>query len=102
MIRLTSFWGFRRVKTAYLNATARWSVNACTPACNSSVIVNGNPIVVPYNTYADLIWVGIAELRINEKQGMLIINGGDASESYFANISFEAEAVRARVTWPAA
>lgn len=66
---------------------------------NMEITVNKKPIVVPYNAYADLIWIETAELKISEKQGTLIVTGGDASESYFVNISFDSEAVRTRTDY---
>lgn len=58
--------------------------------------VNGRKIFVPRSAFADLFWVGTAELTAAKSKGSLTVNGGDASESYHVRIEFDARAVRSR------
>jgi hypothetical protein len=58
--------------------------------------VNGREIFVPRSAYADLVWVGTAELTVAKSKASLKVTGGDASESYYVRIEFDAKAVRSR------
>jgi hypothetical protein len=60
------------------------------------ISVNETEIFVPRSAYVDLYWLDRAELTTVNSIGTLRIIGGDASESYFVNIEFDANAVRSR------
>jgi hypothetical protein len=61
-----------------------------------TIKVNGHEIVVPYSVFADLVWVAHAELKVARPRNLLVISGGDASESYPTRIEFDQIAVRSR------
>ena len=58
--------------------------------------VNGHEIFIPHSAYADLAWVATAELKFGKSRNLLVITGGDASESYSAKIEFDGKAIRSR------
>jgi hypothetical protein len=58
--------------------------------------VNGRDLFVPRSAYADLSWVTSAEVTASKANGRLTVHGGDASESYFVRIEFDAKGIRSR------
>ena len=59
--------------------------------------MNGNALFVARSVYADLADVGIASLHKKKKgQFVLTLCGGDASESYTLEITFDENLVRER------
>ena len=61
-----------------------------------TIKLNGRELFVPRSAYADLVWVAHAELNTAKPMSLLVISGGDASESYSAKIEFDQAAVRSR------
>lgn len=62
------------------------------------ISVNGNSMFVARSVYADLADVSVANLRQRKKnQFVLILSGGDASEGYSVEITFDKNAVKQRV-----
>ena len=59
---------------------------------NVKVSMNGTPVFVPRSAYADLAWVQHATLH----HGILMVQGGDASESYNVRIRFNSKRVMER------
>jgi len=70
----------------------------CAPVDYMTISVNRRPLFVARSVYADLADLNLASLR-RQKDGqfVLILNGGDASESYAAKIFFDEERVRQRI-----
>lgn len=69
----------------------------CSPVDFLEISVNGNPLFVARSVYADLADVAEASLRQNKKgQFVLTLNGGDASESYTVEVTFDQNLVRER------
>lgn len=69
----------------------------CSPVDYMEISVNGNILFVARSVYADLADIGVASLR-QEKRGqfVLILGGGDASESYTAEVIFDGNMVKQR------
>jgi hypothetical protein len=69
----------------------------CSPVDYVEISVNGNPLFVVRSVYADLADVGVASLRQQKKgQFVLTLSGGDASESYTVEVTFDESLVRQR------
>lgn len=69
----------------------------CSSVDYVEISVNGNTLFVARSVYADLADVGEASLRQNKKgQFVLTLGGGDASESYTVEITFDRNLVRQR------
>jgi len=60
------------------------------------ITVNGRALFVPRSVYSDLSEVRSAELTVSKLDGQLTVRGGDASESYFVRIDFNAQALLSR------
>ena len=58
--------------------------------------VNGRDLFVPRSAYADLSWVTSADVTASKVNGRLTVHGGDASESYFVRIEFDAQGIQSR------
>lgn len=69
----------------------------CSPVDYMEISVNGNALFVARSVYADLADVGVASLRQKKKgQFVLTLGGGDASESYTVEVTFDENLVRQR------
>jgi hypothetical protein len=69
----------------------------CSPVNYMEILVNGNALFVARSVYADLADVGVASLRQTKKgQFVLTLAGGDASESYTVEVTFDENLVRQR------
>jgi len=60
----------------------------CSLTENISVEIDGKLVIVPINAYSDLGDINEAHWSINKGNLMLIITGGDASESFIAKLIF--------------
>jgi len=70
----------------------------CSLVDNVEISINGNVLFVARSVYADLADVGEASLRQKKKgQFVLTLGGGDASESYTVEITFDESLVRQRM-----
>ena len=58
-----------------------------------AILVNGKPITVPRSAFCSLADLNGADVRLGQKEAVLTIKGGDASESYFVKIRFNRERV---------
>jgi hypothetical protein len=69
----------------------------CSPVDHLDISINGNPLFVARSVYADLADVGVVSLR-QQKKGLFVLTmaGGDASESYTVEITFDINLVRQR------
>ena len=61
------------------------------------IVVNGKKVFVPRSSFLDLAWVDRANIVQRGMRWVLIISGGDASESYFVEIEFDKSTVRKRI-----
>jgi hypothetical protein len=69
----------------------------CSPIDYLEISVNGNALFVSRSVYADLADVGVASVRQTKiGQFVLTLGGGDASESYTVEITFDRNRVRER------
>lgn len=69
----------------------------CSPVDYVEIFVNNNALFVPRSVYADLADVSTANLRQKKNgQFVLTLNGGDASESYTVDVTFDENSVRQR------
>lgn len=60
------------------------------------VLVNAKEVFIPRSAYADLGDISTAELTIRNGLIMLTVKGGDASESYVAELLFRHERLSER------
>jgi len=56
-------------------------------------------IVVPNSAYADLLGVRQAEINLAGKSPLLLLRGGDGSESFVARIEFDKVRVKRRAVF---
>jgi hypothetical protein len=73
-----------------------YSKYPCSIVDYIDVVVNGKPIIVPRSVFCDLSDLNTAEVRIEQKKSILMLTGGDASESYIVKIEFDTERVQHR------
>lgn len=84
-------------------AAAQWDPKFYAPKSwveNLVINVNGSNIFMPLSAFRDLFDLREAEVRLEEKTGVLLVRGGDASESYWAEIGFDTENVTRRRLGP--
>jgi hypothetical protein len=84
-------------------AAAQWDPKFYAPKSwveNLVINVNGSNIFMPLSAFLDLFDLREAEVRLEEKTGVLLVRGGDASESYWAGIEFDTENVTRRRLGP--
>lgn len=62
------------------------------------IVVGGNSIWVSNSVFCDLFDVQVAELRLEGEKGLLIVEGGDASESFWVKIEFDRKRVKRRTS----
>lgn len=62
------------------------------------VTVNGTELFVPYSAFCGLFDMHKAEIRLEQKTGVLLLDGGDASESYWVELEFDPTRVTRKVT----
>jgi hypothetical protein len=61
------------------------------------IVVGGNLIWLNRSVFCDLFDVHLAELRLEGGKGILAFEGGDASESFWVKIEFDAKQVKRRL-----
>lgn len=61
------------------------------------ITVNNKSLIVPRSVFCDLADLNAAEISIEEKDSILMLTGGDASESYIVRIEFDAERIKRKV-----
>ena len=60
---------------------------------NIDISIGGRQLFVPLSVFSDLINPSEVSVRINARNFVLSIAGGDASESYFVDIYFDKEKI---------
>jgi hypothetical protein len=68
----------------------------CSLTEDIRIVVDGHEVAVPKAAYADLGDIATAELKTIHGQMVLTIQGGDASESYVAQLTFNRQRVYER------
>jgi hypothetical protein len=61
------------------------------------IAVNDKSIFVPCSVFCDLADLNTAQIQSGQKESILTLKGGDASESYIVRIVFDAGRVKRRV-----
>jgi hypothetical protein len=78
-------------------SSCTYSRRPCSPIDYLEILIDGNPLFVARSVYADLADVNTASLGQEKGKFVLILNGGDASESYTVEISFDGQQVKQRI-----
>ena len=68
----------------------------CSPVDAIKISVNKTPLFVPRSAFADLADLGTAELAVENGRNILVLEGGDASESYIVKIAFTSKSITRR------
>jgi hypothetical protein len=80
-----------------IHSNCTYSRVPCSPVDYVEISVNGNALFVARSVFADLADVGEASLHQKKKgQFVLTLGGGDASESYTVEVTFDENLVRQR------
>ena len=79
-----------------IRSACTYSKYPCSIVDYIDVSVNGTPIIVPHSVFCDLTDLNTAEVRANKNISVLILTGGDASESYIVKIEFDKDRVKRR------
>ncbi len=80
-------------------ASCTYSQYPCSAVDYIDIAVNDKAIFVPRSVFCDLADLNTAEIKIKPKKAILILTGGDASESYVVKVEFDRERVKHRVTF---
>lgn len=81
-----------------IRSSCTYSRYPCSIVDGIDIAVNDKTIIVPRSVFCDLADLNTAEIKIGQKESILTLIGGDASESYIVKIVFDAEQVKRRVT----
>lgn len=79
-----------------IRSSCTYSRHPCSIVDSIDIAVNGKPIFVPRSAFCDLADLDIVEVEIKQKNVLMKLFGGDASESYIAIIEFDANCVKRR------
>lgn len=79
-----------------IRSSCTYSRYPCSVVDGIDIFVNGEQIFVPRSVFCDLADLNTAEIKIGQKESILTLHGGDASESYFVKIEFDAQRVKCR------
>ena len=71
-----------------------YSKYPCSIVDYIDIAVNSKPIIVPRSVFCNLADLNTAEVRIKQKEAILTLTAGDASESYIVKIEFDTERVK--------
>ena len=80
-----------------IRSNCTYSRYPCSIVDHIDISVNGKSIFVPRSVFSDLADLNWAEIRVNKNSATLILDGGDASESYTLKIFFDAQRVKSRI-----
>ncbi len=80
-----------------IRSSCTYSRYPCSVVDGIDIAVNDRSIFVPRSVFCDLADLITAEIQIGQKESMLTLKGGDASESYIVKIVFDAGRIRRRV-----
>ena len=79
-----------------IRSNCTYSRHPCSIVDYINISVNGKSLFVPRSVFSDLADLSRGEIRANKDSATLILDGGDASESYILKVSFNAEHVKSR------
>ncbi len=79
-----------------IRSSCTYSRYPCSIVDSVEISVNGKVIFVPRSIFCDLADLNTGEIKIGQTESILTLNGGDASESYFVRIEFDAERIKCR------
>ncbi len=74
-----------------------YSQYPCSIVDRIEITVNSNPLYIPRSVFCDLSDLNRAEVKAGEKGAVLMLYGGDASESYVVKIEFDEDEVKRRI-----
>jgi hypothetical protein len=80
-----------------IRSNCTYSKYPCSIVDGIGIAVNDKSIFVPRSVFCDLADLNTAEIKIGEKESILTLVGGDASESYVVKIIFDSGRVKRRV-----
>lgn len=80
-----------------LTSSCTYSRYPCSAVDSLELSVNGNNLFVPRSIFADLADINTARLAHERSSFVLILDGGDASESYTVKIIFNGKMIKKRV-----
>lgn len=78
-----------------------YSKYPCSPVQGIDIFVGSAKIFVPKSSFADLSDLSSAKLFVKNGSMVLVLDGGDASESYTVKLFFNSEHVYRRLLYPA-
>ena len=84
-------------RPSVIQSNCTYSRRVCSIVDRIEISVNSNPLIIPRSVFSDLADLGKAIIKKDKKGAILILYGGDASESYNVKIEFDADDVRKRV-----
>ncbi len=77
----------------YVPSTCTYALT-CNVVSDISIAVNGKKIFIPHSLVSDMAMLTAAEIRFEKQNIVLLIDEGDASESYFIKIEFDNKRVK--------
>ncbi len=90
---VTRKWG---KQLPFIPSTCTFS-SWCSVVTELDISVNGKQIFVPHSLIADLAIIDTAEIRLEKENMMLLLEEGDASESYYDKIEFDRDRVKRKL-----
>ena len=81
----------------HVQSNCTYSRYPCSLVDSLEIAVNGNSLFIPRSVFCDLADLYKAELKIGKKCSILMLFGGDASESYIVKIEFNESRVCRRI-----
>lgn len=88
-------------KTLSVRSRCTLSKNPCSAVDHLEISVNGDALFIPRSAYCGLSDLSTAQIQIGGDLSVLIVHGGDASESYIARIEFDSAQVKRRTLFSA-
>lgn len=83
-----------------IRSACTYSRYPCSIVDYIDISVNDKPLWVPRSVFCDLADLNTAEVKFWQNEITLILNGGDASESYMVEIEFDAKGLKRRRILP--
>lgn len=81
------------VRPAEGESSCTYSKYPCSIVDRLGITVNGRSLFVPRSAFCDLADLTRAEIKVSDSQAVLVLHGGDASESYIVRITFDSAGV---------
>jgi hypothetical protein len=87
------------VRPSVIRSACTYSRYPCSIVDYIDIFVNDKPIIVTHNVFCSLSDLNTAEIQLKQKEAVLLLTGGDASESYIMKIYFDAVRVKHTVVY---